>query len=121
MKKIFSKSKRILTGVVGGVVLLAGIVMIPYPGPGWLVVFAGLGILATEFQWARRTLDYAKGKYDGWQDWLMRQHFWLKAVFWCLTFLVVVVTVWLLNGYGFTDEILHLHLPWLHSPLSFFH
>ncbi|HVE95418.1 MAG TPA: PGPGW domain-containing protein [Pseudonocardiaceae bacterium] len=25
--------------------------MIPYPGPGWLVVFAGLIILGTEFAW----------------------------------------------------------------------
>src|SRR5215468_10502274 len=43
---------RIGVGVLGGLVLVAGILMIPYPGPGWLVVFAGLAVLATEFAWA---------------------------------------------------------------------
>ena len=43
-------------GVVGGVVLLAGLVLIPLPGPGLLVVPVGLAILALEFAWARRWL-----------------------------------------------------------------
>lgn len=45
---------RVGLAVFGGLVVAAGIVMIPSPGPGWLVVFAGLGILATEFHWAHR-------------------------------------------------------------------
>ena len=59
MKK---QAKKVFIGIVGGIVLLAGIVMIPYPGPGWVVVFAGLGILSTEFEWAQRVLHYANGK-----------------------------------------------------------
>ena len=36
--------------IVGGFVLLvAGIVMIALPGPGWLTIAAGLAILAGEF------------------------------------------------------------------------
>jgi hypothetical protein len=46
--------RRHIVGIVGGVVLAAGIVMIPYPGPGWLVVFMGLAILSREFPWAQR-------------------------------------------------------------------
>jgi uncharacterized protein (TIGR02611 family) len=58
------------------VVLVAGIIMIPYPGPGWLVVFIGLAILGTEFDWARRLLSYARSRYDRWNAWQHRQHGW---------------------------------------------
>src|SRR5689334_2287138 len=40
---------RIIIGLLGGLVVLAGLVLIPLPGPGWLIVFAGLGIWAIEF------------------------------------------------------------------------
>jgi uncharacterized protein (TIGR02611 family) len=46
--------------VVGATVILAGIAMLILPGPGWLVIFAGLAILATEFVWARHLLIRAK-------------------------------------------------------------
>ncbi len=52
---------RIVVGVVGLAVLGVGILAIPYPGPGWAIVFVGLAILATEFDWARRLLAYAQG------------------------------------------------------------
>lgn len=96
---------------------MIGIVLIPYPGPGWLVVFAGLGILSTEFTWARRLLDYAKSKYTWWQTWLARQSFWRKLAVWFVTALIVIATVWLLDGYGFIERYLHLHQAWLDSPI----
>lgn len=46
--------------VVGGSVVLIGVLMVFTPGPAIIVVPAGLGILATEFAWARRWLDKAK-------------------------------------------------------------
>lgn len=110
-------SKRIVVTVVGGLVLLAGILMIPYPGPGWLVVFAGLGILSSEFEWAKRVLDFVKAKYDSWQDWLSKQPIYMKLIFWVLTCIVVVVTIWLLNGYGLINTWLDLGLDWVESPL----
>ena len=53
--------KRVLVGVIGGVVTLVGVVALVAPGPGWLIIFTGLGILATEFAWAARALAHAKG------------------------------------------------------------
>jgi uncharacterized protein (TIGR02611 family) len=53
--------KRVLVGVVGGFVTLLGVVALVAPGPGWLIIFTGLGILATEFAWAARALTKAKG------------------------------------------------------------
>lgn len=117
MGKTAAGAKKIGIGIVGGIVLAAGIIMIPYPGPGWLVVFAGLAILAQEFAWAQRILDKLKAKYDAWQDWLKKQPFWVKTIFWLLTCIVVIVTIWLLNGYGLINQWLNLEQDWLSSPL----
>jgi uncharacterized protein (TIGR02611 family) len=116
MKNVRRRAKRAGVGFIGVIILLVGIVAIPYPGPGWLIVFAGLAILATEFTWAQRLLGYARGKYDAWTVWLKRQPMHIKALFLGLTTLVVVVTLWLMNGYGIMNDILHLHWDWLRSP-----
>jgi tellurite resistance protein TerC len=47
----------VIAAVVGGTVLLIGIAMIILPGPAFVVIPAGLGILAVEFAWARRLLE----------------------------------------------------------------
>jgi uncharacterized protein (TIGR02611 family) len=92
--------------VFGGLVLVAGIIAIPYPGPGWLIVFAGLAILASEFSWARRVLHYARGKYDAWTDWLGRQSLLVRLVVLAATGLIVLITLYLLNA-------LHLVAGWV--------
>lgn len=52
---------RRLSRIVGGfTLLLIGVVMLVTPGPGWLVIFLGLGFLAAEFVWARRLMDRIK-------------------------------------------------------------
>jgi uncharacterized protein (TIGR02611 family) len=55
-----AKARRVAVAIVGGAVLAAGLAMMVLPGPGVLVIIAGLGILATEFVWARKALDLAK-------------------------------------------------------------
>jgi uncharacterized protein (TIGR02611 family) len=45
---------------VGVSVLIAGLIMMVTPGPGWAAIFVGLAILATEFAWAERVLTSAK-------------------------------------------------------------
>lgn len=52
---------RRLSRIVGGfTLLLIGVVMLVTPGPGWLVIFFGLGLLAAEFVWAKRLMDRMK-------------------------------------------------------------
>ncbi|WP_285509825.1 TIGR02611 family protein [Actinokineospora sp. NBRC 105648] len=108
---------RVGVGVVGGAVLAAGIVLIPYPGPGWLVVFAGLAILAVEFTWAHKALTYARGKYDAWTDWLKRQSLFVRLLVLALTALIVVATIWLLNGFALVGGWVGIDWPWLGSPI----
>jgi uncharacterized protein (TIGR02611 family) len=52
--------KRIVILVVGGTVLLLGIALLVLPGPAFIVIPAGLAILAIEFAWARRWLRKAR-------------------------------------------------------------
>jgi len=47
---------RVIILVVGFTVMLIGVVMLVTPGPAFVVIPAGLAILATEFAWARRWL-----------------------------------------------------------------
>ncbi len=51
-----TRAKKAVVLVTGGAVLLAGVAMIVLPGPAVVVIPLGLGILATEFLWARRLL-----------------------------------------------------------------
>lgn len=116
MAKIVTQSKKVLIGIVGGLVTLAGVVLIPYPGPGWLIVFAGLAILATEFTFAERTLKYARDKYDRWVAWLQRQPWPIRIVSLALTGLVVVVTLWLFNAFGIAAALVGVDIDWVTSP-----
>ncbi|HEY2820282.1 MAG TPA: PGPGW domain-containing protein [Candidatus Acidoferrum sp.] len=52
--------RRAFRVVAGFTLLLAGVVMIITPGPGWLVIFLGLSLLAAEFIWARRLMERMK-------------------------------------------------------------
>ena len=51
---------RVFIGVIGGGIAVFGAVLLVAPGPGVLVLLAGLGILATEFAWAGRVMMRTK-------------------------------------------------------------
>jgi uncharacterized protein (TIGR02611 family) len=117
-KPTLRRTYRVGVAVLGGIVLVAGVVMIPYPGPGWLVVFAGLAILASEFHWARRVLHFARAKYDAWTDWLGRQSLLVRLMVLALTGLVVLVTLYLLNAFYLVARLVGLGAwTWLQSPI----
>jgi len=48
--------RKIFAAVIGTTVLLIGVALIVLPGPAVLVIPIGLGILASEFVWARRAI-----------------------------------------------------------------
>ena len=54
--------RRIAIAIVGFTVLFVGVAMIVLPGPAFVVIPAGLGILALEFAWAKRWLLAAKAR-----------------------------------------------------------
>lgn len=50
-------AKRLLLEVVGWTLLLAGIAAMVLPGPGLLLMAAGLAVLSQQYTWAERLLD----------------------------------------------------------------
>ena len=71
---------RLAVGIVGGVIVAFGLVTIPLPGPGWLTVIAGLVVLATEFTWAERLLEFTKRHVKRWTDWVGRRPMWVRLL-----------------------------------------
>ena len=109
---------RIAVAIIGLAVLAVGIIAIPYPGPGWAIVFVGLAILATEFDWARRWLSYARDRYDKVMDWFHRQGRFVQILGGLFTALIVAVTLWLLGALDWTGELVGIDHPWLNSPIG---
>lgn len=62
MLKSLRQAKRIIIGVVGFTVLAIGLVMIVLPGPAFIVIPLALGILATEFVWAKKIIEKVRSK-----------------------------------------------------------
>ena len=109
---------RIAVAMVGLAVLAVGIVAIPYPGPGWALVFLGLGILATEFRWAQLVLHWVKERYDRVMDWFKWQGLWVRVLGAASTAAVVVATLWLLGAIGFFSDLVGLEHELLKSPIG---
>ena len=84
---------RLAVTVLGTALLAIGIVLLPLPGPGWLIIFAGLSILASEYAWARRLLAWVRRGVVRWSQWLSRQPLWIRLVGGLLSLAVVVALV----------------------------
>ncbi|MBZ5702264.1 MAG: PGPGW domain-containing protein [Acidobacteriia bacterium] len=58
--RTLEQARRVFRIVFGFTLLALGAVMLVTPGPGWLTIFLGLGLLAAEFVWARRLMERIK-------------------------------------------------------------
>ena len=54
--------KKIIVAIIGSTILLIGLLLLVLPGPAFIVIPIGFGILATEFVWAKKILDKLKEK-----------------------------------------------------------
>ncbi|MBC9725613.1 TIGR02611 family protein [Streptomyces sp. TRM68367] len=61
-RRVLHLSWQVCVFVIGLAVVIAGIIMLPLPGPGWVVIFGGMAIWATEFVWAQLVLRWTKRK-----------------------------------------------------------
>lgn len=61
-RPVLDRFYRFTVGVIGTLLVLAGMTMIPLPipGPGWVTFFLGLGVLSTEFEWAHRVTSFMR-------------------------------------------------------------
>jgi uncharacterized protein (TIGR02611 family) len=59
---VLRSGKRIAVTVLGLALIVGGLVLLVLPGPGILVIIAGLAVLGTEYAWARRALSETKSR-----------------------------------------------------------
>jgi len=59
-KSIKRSARKAGVGAIGVATIALGVVLIPLPGPGSLVIFGGLTVLGSEFPTARRLSDRTK-------------------------------------------------------------
>lgn len=71
--KTIRQAKRLIITVIGFIVLLIGLGMVVLPGPAFIVIPIALGILATEFIWAKELLDRIKSKASNMREWVSKQ------------------------------------------------
>jgi uncharacterized protein (TIGR02611 family) len=50
---------------LGTIVVIVGIIALPLPGPGWLIIAGGLTILSKDVAWADRLLRYIRKRVPG--------------------------------------------------------
>ena len=79
-RRSVNHSYRVVVGIIGGLIVAVGLATIPLPGPGWLTVIAGLFVLATEFTWAERLLEFTKKHVKRWTDWVGAQPVWVRTL-----------------------------------------
>ncbi|WP_449278305.1 TIGR02611 family protein [Leucobacter sp. GX24907] len=65
---------KVLVTVIGGAIIILGLVLVPLPGPGWLIVFIGMTVLGSEYHWARRLTAWLRRAFARfWEWWRLRR------------------------------------------------
>lgn len=85
---------RVGVAVVGLLIVITGIILLPLPGPGWLIIFLGIGVWASEFDWASRLLRFAKEKVGIWTDWVGRQNWFVRGLVGLAIIVFVLLIFW---------------------------
>jgi uncharacterized protein (TIGR02611 family) len=106
---------RIGVGVFGALVIALGIILIPFPGPGWAIVILGLAIWAIEFTWAKRLLEFTKRQVQGWTRWIARRSWPTRAVLGVVGLLFVAAIVWGSVRLSFGIDLIAEGRDWLAS------
>ena len=104
---------RVGIGVFGGLVVAIGIVLIPFPGPGWAIVILGLAIWALEFAWAKHLLEFTKRHVQSWTHWVGRQSLPMRAVIGVVGMIFVSAIVWTSVKLSFGIDLIAVARDWL--------
>ena len=91
---------QLVIAIIGGIIVATGIVLIPFPGPGWLIVLGGLAVWAIEFAWAQRLLSFTRARLEQWWRWLGRQHILVRLLAGLIGLAFVATVVWLSVRYS---------------------
>ena len=104
---------KIGIGVLGALVVALGIVLIPFPGPGWAVVILGLAIWALEFTWAKNLLEFTKRNVQAWTKWIGRQSWPVRILIGLAGLIFVAAVVWASVRVSFGVDLIKVVRDWL--------
>lgn len=71
--RTIKQARKLIISVIGFTILLIGLAMVFLPGPAFVVIPIGLGILATEFIWAKKWLHRLKSKAANMREWALKK------------------------------------------------
>ncbi|MCG7267805.1 TIGR02611 family protein [Corynebacterium sp. ACRQJ] len=109
---------RPLTLVAGWLVVLVGLIMIPFPAPGWFMVFIGIGVLSLELEWPHRLLMWSIRQYDKFDEWWDKQSKLVKGALGFLLLILIWVTLIALFVLGWNTGVLDWTKSWLQPLLE---
>lgn len=92
---------RVGITIVGVAIVAIGVVLLPLPGPGWVIIFAGLGVLATEYSWAAALLERVRRFFERWKRWVESRPVWARGLMGVLGVLIVAAVVFAVWWYEF--------------------
>ncbi|MCU7725621.1 TIGR02611 family protein [Actinoplanes sp. KI2] len=104
---------KIGIGVLGGLVIALGIILIPFPGPGWGIVILGLAIWAIEFAWAKHLLEFTKRHVKAWTSWIGRQSLPIRGLLGVACLLFVAGVVWASVRVSLGVDLVQMTREWL--------
>lgn len=104
---------KIFIGLLGAIVVTIGLALIPLPGPGWLLVIAGLGVWAVEFHWARRLLAFTRRHVNAWTRWATSRSLPVRCALGAAGLVFVSVVVWLSLKYSLGIDLVARALHYL--------
>ncbi|WP_228073460.1 TIGR02611 family protein [Corynebacterium sp. ED61] len=108
---------RPATLLIGWLVVIVGLITIPFPGPGWFTVFVGIGILSLELEWPNRLLRWGIRQYDRFEAWWKRQSRGVRIL--GIVLLVMLIWVvfacifWVMWQWGMLDWAKPTLQPWV--------
>ena len=62
MRRLSGAAKRLVLETVGWLLVIGGIAALVLPGPGLLMLFAGLALLSQQYTWAEKRVEPIKEK-----------------------------------------------------------
>ncbi len=81
--------------MLGLLVVVLGLLLVPLPGPGWLIVIFGIAIWSSEFDRAHRLLTWVRRRLHTWNVWVQSRSRGAKAAIAAGTLVAVAVGAWL--------------------------
>jgi uncharacterized protein (TIGR02611 family) len=106
---------KIGIALLGGLVIALGIILIPFPGPGWAIVIFGLAIWSIEFTWTKRVLKYTKQQVQSWTRWIGRRSLPARALLGAIGAAFVGAIVWASVRLSFGVDLIAEGREWLAS------